>query len=319
MKKLLVFVIASAACTVVNAQIDTTRKPQDTIPKSSDSLMHTHDTVVNVSLADTVQLHARDTNESAPMSDKPMRVYKIKPAIDLPIIAAGTAFSLHGFSVIYNKPSTPEEHILSLRKSDINGFDRRAANNYDENADKVSDYLFYGAIPAPLLYMIADGKVRKQFGSVFLVWWETMAVTGVYYTGAAYVVDRYRPLAYNPNAPMHERTSGNAKNSFIGGHPAQVGSSLFFVAKVYSDFHPESNAKWVFYSVAGAATAATAYLRFKAGKHFPSDLIAGSIMGPLTGILIPHFHKNKLFKKHPNLSIRPFTGSSHGLLAVYKF
>lgn len=302
MKKLFTLAAAIAACLAGSGQTDTARKAQDS-------------SVVTVTLTDTVQLH--DTTARVEEPVRTGSVYKLKPAIDIPIIVAGTAWSMHGFKVIYDKPSTPESRILALRKSDINGFDRAAADNYDESAANTSDMFFYGSMPVPLLYMLVDGKVRKDFGKVFLVWWETMAVTGIYYTGAAYGIDRYRPLAYNSAAPMSERTSGNAKNSFIGGHPALVGSCLFFTAKVYSDYHPESNAKWVFYTVAAGATATTAYLRYKAGKHFPSDLLVGSIMGPLTGILVPHFHKNKLFK-NPNLSVMPFTGQSHGLVMVYK-
>ena len=308
MKKLLAFVIVSTFCAAVNGQIDTTRKIQDTVPKVPDSL-------VTVRLTDTVEFHPDDASMPPKRKGK---VYRIKPAIDLPIIAAGTAWSLYGFSEIYSKPSSSEEEILSLNKNDINSFDRGAANNYSTKADDASDVLFYGSMPVPVLLMLFDGKVRKDFGNVFLVWWETMAVTGIYYTGSAYVVDRFRPLAYNPAAPMHERTDGNAKNSFLGGHPALVGSSLFFTAQVYSDYHPESNAKWLFYTVAAGATATTAILRLKAGKHFPSDLLVGSIMGPLTGILVPHFHKNKLFK-NPHISVLPYTGSSHGLIARYKF
>ncbi len=315
MKKLLVFAAIALWCEAVNGQIDTTRKPQDTIPKVNDSSRLVQDSLVSVTLADTVEFHALD---SATPPVRKGKVYKIKPAIDLPIIAAGTAWSLHGFSVIYNKPSSSEDEILALNKNDVNSFDRGATNNYSPRAEKTSDYLFYGSMPVPLIFMLVDGKVRKDLGNVFLVWWETMAVTGIYYTGAAYMIDRHRPFAYNPAAPMDERMSGNAKNSFIGGHPALVGSCLFFTAKVYSDYHPESKAKWVFYTVATGATATTAYLRWKAGKHFPTDLIVGSIMGPLTGILVPHFHKRKIFK-NPHISITPFTGSAHGLVARYKF
>src|SRR3712207_7056225 len=44
-------------------------------------------------------------------------VYRIKPAIDLPIIAVGTAFSIYGFGQIYNKPTTKrsEEHTSELQ------------------------------------------------------------------------------------------------------------------------------------------------------------------------------------------------------------
>jgi membrane-associated phospholipid phosphatase len=145
-----------------------------------------------------------------------------------------------------------------------------------------------------------------------------MSVTGLLYTGATYLTDRYRPYAYNPSVPMGDRTEGGAKNSFFAGHVALVGTSTFFVAKVFADYHPDSKLKYWFYSGAALATAATGYLRHRGGRHFPSDVLLGTAVGTLSGILIPHFHKNKLFKD-PNLSLLPFTGNAHGLALVYKF
>jgi membrane-associated phospholipid phosphatase len=243
-------------------------------------------------------------------------VYKLKPAVDIPVVLAGTAWSIYGFSQIYNKPTTSEARINSLRVSDINGFDRWAADLYSEKASDASDLFFYGSMPAPVLLFI-DKKIRKDALKVAFLYWETMAVTGVFYTGTAHIVDRYRPLAYNPAAPMSERTSGNARNSFLGGHPALVASSTFFMAKVYADYHPESKFKWVLYTVATGATLTTAYLRHRAGKHFPSDLLVGMTVGTASGILVPHFHKHRLFK-NPNVSLRPFSGESHGLVFTYK-
>lgn len=270
------------------------------------------DTVTTVTLTDTVTLHAAEPVEQG----KKQKVYKIKPAIDLPIIAASTAWSLYGFKEIYNKPASSEAEIVSLNKANINGFDRWAAGKYSPSAEKASDGLFYGSMPLPLLLML-DKKIRKDAGSVLLVYWETMGVTGVFYTGSAYLVDRYRPFVYNTSVPMEERKSGNSKNAFLAGHPALVASSTFFIAKVYSDYHPESKIKWVFYTVATGATLTTAYLRHKAGKHFPSDLIAGTVIGTASGILVPHFHKHRIIK-NPNVSITPFTGDSHGLRLVYR-
>ncbi|HYE54836.1 MAG TPA: phosphatase PAP2 family protein, partial [Chitinophagaceae bacterium] len=290
---------------VCQAQEDTTRKTTDSLAADSVHL----DTVITARLSD-VTLHKGMTK------DVSTEVYKIKPAVDIPIVVAATAFSLYGFSEIYNKPSSTEAEINRLRMRDINGFDRWAADQYSEKAVKHSDALFYGAMPAPFLLFI-DKKIRKDALKVIFLYWETMGVTGIYYTGLPMVWDRYRPLAYNPAVPMHERTSGNAKNSFLAGHVALVATSTFFIAKVYSDYNPDSKVKWLFYTGASAATLATGYLRHRGGKHFPSDIVAGTVMGTLTGILVPHFHKHRIIK-NPNLSIRPFTGESHGLAIVYK-
>lgn len=292
--------IFSAATFSAYAQEDTTRKPVDTA-------------MVSVQLTNTVQVHQEQEAKQQPAGP----VYKMKVWPDLPLIVGGTAFSLYGFSKIYNKDNSSEAIINGLRKSDISSFDRGALDNYSEKADAASDVFFYSSIPTPLLLMVFDKKMRKDAGKIALLYWETLAMTGIYYTGTPMLVDRYRPFAYNTSVPIEKRITGNAKNSFIGGHPALVGTCTFFMAKIYSDYHPESKAKWVFYTIATAATTTTALLRYKAGKHFPSDLLVGSIMGPLTGILVPHFHKNKLLK-NKNMTIMPFTGESHGLAFVYK-
>jgi len=316
------------------SQIDTTRKPVDTTRKPIDTTRNPIDTTQTRTVTDTTQAAIVDTtrsiasdtlsslrvdkgiSESFPAKEGRQQVYRLKPGIDIPLVVAGTAWSLYGFSQIYNKPSSTEAHINSLKISDLNGFDRWAADVFDEKAEKISDIPFYAAMPLPLI-MLFDKKIGKDGWKYLFLYWETMAVNGIFYTGTPYIIDRYRPLAYNPKVPMYERTSGNAKNSFFAGHVGLVASSTFFMAKVYSDYHPDSKFRWVFWTGASAATLFTAYLRHAGAKHFPSDIVVGTAVGTLVGILVPHFHKNPVFK-NKNLSVRPFTGRSHGLHVVYK-
>lgn len=264
------------------------------------------DSLMNM-IATTVQM---ENNTQEP-------VYKLKPAVDIPLSLAGAGFSTYAFSKIYSKDSSTASQINALRKDNINGFDRWAAGKNSKKAADVSDLFFYGSIPLPLLLMF-DKKIRKDAAKIGFLYFETLSVTGIFYTGSALVVDRYRPLTYNTSLPMSERISGNNKNSFLAGHPALVATSTFFIAKVYADYHPESKIKWLFYSLASASTLTTAYLRHRAGKHFPSDLITGVTVGTLSGILVPHFHKNPLLK-NKNISITPFSGESHGLAMTYRF
>ena len=141
----------------------------------------------------------------------------------------------------------------------------------------------------------------------------------MFYTGTVYFVDRYRPETYNTKIPAEDRTSGNYKDAFLAGHPALVATSLFFTASVYHDFHPGSALSYALYGVAIAGTGATVYLRHLAGKHFPTDLFTGVTLGTLSGILVPHFHKNKDYKS-PNMSVLPFMYDKvKGLSFAYRF
>ena len=252
--------------------------------------------------------------ELAPVGNN--EVYVLKPGIDIPVTAVGMGWSLYAFTKIYSKDTSLVPQILALDKDDIPGFDRSATDHFDRKAFDVSNTLFYGSMPLPIILLL-DKKIRKDAGKVALLYLESMSVTGLLYTGSVFINDRYRPYAYNPNVPMSKRVRGGAKNSFFAGHVALVGTSTFFMAKVYSDYHPESKMRWVFFGLAGLATGTTGYLRYKAGEHFVSDVIIGTMVGTLSGVLIPHWHKNK--KANDRLSLVPFYGREKGLSLVYRF
>lgn len=245
------------------------------------------------------------------------RVYKLKASVDIPVIAVGAGWSGYAFTKVYSKENTPLATIQGLNRNDINGFDRWGATRYSQKAASVSNIFFFGAMPLPFA-LLADKKIRSDAGTVGVLYLQAMSVTGFLYTGSLSLFDRYRPLAYNPNVPIEERTEGGTRNSFFAGHVALVGTSTFFVAKVLSDYHPNSRLKPVFFTAAALATGATGYLRHRAGKHFPSDIIVGTTVGTLSGILVPHLHKIKAMR-NTNLTIMPYSGgNSSGLYLSYK-
>ena len=66
------------------------------------------------------------------------------------------------------------------------------------------------------------------------------------------------------------------------------------MAKVYSDYHPElGNKKWLVYGAALVPPTLVGVYRYKALKHFPTDVITGMFVGAAVGILVPQFHKRK--------------------------
>lgn len=244
--------------------------------------------------------------------------YQLNWKVDAPIIAAGTAWTLWAFGQVYDKDSSTLAQIQALKKEDINGFDRWAAGKNSEAADANSNYLFYGLIPAPLILAGLDPAMRKDFWKISALYLETMAITGTLYTGATFLVDRYRPETYDFNLPPAGRVSGNYKNAFFAGHVANVGAISFFTAKIFHDYHPDSKWKWAFWGGAGLATAATAVMRHEAGKHWPSDILLGTLVGAGVGILTPELHK-KMKADGTGLRIAPYNGPGTGISLAYRF
>jgi membrane-associated phospholipid phosphatase len=240
-------------------------------------------------------------------------LYKLKPAVDIPIIALAGGWSYYALSKIYKKDSSSAQQILALNKNNINGFDRWAADVYHPAAGDLSDKFFFFSMPWPLV-LLADRDIRKDALKIGVMYTEALSITGVLYTSATYL-NRYRPYTYNSALTLEQKRSGNSKNSFFAGHVGLVATSTFFTAKVFSDYHPHSKLKWLFYSVAAGATGATGYLRHRAGKHFPSDIILGTAIGTLSGIMVPQFHKIKK-KGNDAVHIYPFAGFGTQVLTI---
>jgi membrane-associated phospholipid phosphatase len=239
-------------------------------------------------------------------------IYRIKPGTDIPILVAGAAWDLYGFAQISKKEDASPATVENLKKSDINWFDRWAVRPYNKSVDNLSYVPFYAAVPAPLLLFAIDRRMRKDYLKLTFLYGEAMTLTGVLYTSAVHYVSRYRPLVYSPESPLNERTSSNSKNSFFAGHVALVGTSVFFMAKTWADYHPESKWKWLVYGGAGAVTALTGWWRHRAGEHFPSDILLGAAVGVSSGLLVPQLHKVRLIR-NSHLSILPFSSLGQAL------
>jgi membrane-associated phospholipid phosphatase len=188
---------------------------------------------------------------------------------------------------------------------------------FNSSLDKFSYYPFYAAIPYPLIFALAGKNTRSDFFKITFLYWEAMSVTGLLGFTATYNVDRFRPYSYTSETSMDTRTGHIAKNSFYAGHVQVVATPTFFVAKVFADYHPDSKIKWVFYGIASVATGTMAYMRVRAGMHFPSDVLLGAATGALAGILVPQYHKTKS-KKENTMSVLPYsTGDINGLVLTY--
>ena len=272
----------------------------------NDTLIINSNTTTSITAATSITDDTRLNNE----------VYKINNKIDIPLTIATTAYTLYGFSKIYSRDQTPESVILALNKENVNSFDRRVTGYRDLKAKDASDKLFYGSMPLPLIFLL-DKEMRKDGFKLGLLYLQAVSSFGSLYATSAQIADRFRPYTYNPNENLGKRKGGGGRNSFFAGHPGMVATVTFFSAKIYSDYHPNMKGKWILYTVAGAAAVTTGLLRVKAGEHFYSDIMVGIPVGVATGILVPHFHRNK--NRNQKLTVLP-TYKSHqpGIYASLK-
>jgi len=240
--------------------------------------------------------------------------YRLNLKVDIPVTVVGIAGTLAGWKLRASKDGIDSLTVVSLNREDLKPIHRGATHHFSENWGKSSDFLLAGGFILPW-FLVLDKGVRNDLGTVSLLYLQTMAITGLGYWGAAGLINKYRPYVYNSEVPFSKRTSKNARNSFFGGHPSVTAAGTFFIAQVYSDYHPESAFRYVLWPMAAAATITNAAIRYKGGFHFIDDLIVGVAFGTATGILVPYFHKKKTNSK---VSIYPLLFPGAGLSMNYK-
>lgn len=210
-------------------------------------------------------------------------------------IALGAAAAGGGLLVIkLNEGMQPltGADLEALDAESLPGVDRMAVRQWSPAAARASDWLVTGLMVAPLGFL-ADTGSAVSTGDMLVMYAETMLLERIVVGMLKAQVGRVRPLAYNPNPdiPQAVKRSRFARRSFPSGHTAGAFASAMFAGEVYSRLHPDDGARdWVRAGSLGLA-ALTGYFRVSAGKHYPTDVLAGAAIGALIGWAIPKLHE----------------------------
>ena len=233
--------------------------------------------------------------------DKDSSPYSFSNDMDLTI--AGLSGSLLLGSMLMSYESMDLNDISSLDPDDISVFDSKAIDNWNLNSMKMSDLLLFSSIAAPGLLMI-DKKIRNDYRSFSLIWAESIFLALGITNFTKVLVGRPRPYLYGDNASNDYKLKKDNKKSFFSGHTSISAVSWFVMASMYDDYRPGNAISSYLWASAFLVPAYTAYCRYDAGKHFPSDLIAGYLVGGAVGVLVPKWH-TKSSKVNISFSLQP--------------
>lgn len=235
---------------------------------------------------------------------------------DLIYSSAAAVFAGGGAFTSYQVRPLTVGQVNALDPYDLPGFDRAAVNQWDPKAKLASDILLYGSVTMPAFLMI-NKRMRKDFLVIGFIYAETGLLTIGVTELTKGLVKRPRPYAYNSEVDMATRTDKDARKSFFSGHTSITAALCFTTAKIFSDYSDNRTHKALVWTGAVIFPAVTGYLRYRAGKHFPSDIIAGYMVGATIGYLVPWLHRRKPLTK--GLSIAPYsTGKGAGLYVSYE-
>jgi membrane-associated phospholipid phosphatase len=218
--------------------------------------------------------------------------YRLSSGRESVLLVSGVAILAAGVVVHAELDVLTPDDIAALDPADVNAFDRPATNRWSPVASNLSDGLLVVTIAAPLSLMaVAPGSAEPV--TVGLMLGETVLLANGIGQLAKTAFRRTRPFVYNddPEIPFEKKASKTARVSLPSGHAATAFASAVFLSTVYARLHPTSPARpWIWGGSLAAATA-VGYLRYNAGKHFPTDVIAGAALGVAIGWAVPRMHE----------------------------
>lgn len=141
-----------------------------------------------------------------------------------------------------------------------------------------------------------------------VIYAETLSVTWAVTNLAKIAFRRPRPSAYQEQA-RRDAAGGtatadglsdtNSAMSFFSGH-ASITASVT-AASTYLAFSRSASRvrPWLTLGIGTALTTVVGLGRVKAGEHFPTDVIAGAMVGAGIGVLVPHLHREEPARRRP--------------------
>lgn len=240
--------------------------------------------------------------------------YKLSFTKDITLISVGMGLNVTNYFIADYHSILTQEEIISMSRRDVNWFDRSATYNWSSQFDSMSNVTRDVAFFMPLSLLLSD-YVRHDILIVSVLYIETWLIANGVKDCLKSITGRPRPYVYNEDVDDDIKMTRDAIRSFPSGHATTAFFSAVFFATVFSDYYPGSQWKLPVWVASMSVAAATGYFRYKAGKHYPTDILAGAVIGGVAGYGVPLLHK----RLNNNVAIVPAIGYSNGIgiVAVY--
>jgi len=199
---------------------------------------------------------------------------------------------------------------------DINWLDRSATNNWSPACARLSDFILGGSVLLPLSFTLFDTVHNKHDKDYFLneagVFAEALLVTIGTTELCKHIFHRPRPYVYNQQVPCKDKRKTDAYLSFWSGHTAMTACALTSFAYIQMKDNPGKATTKLAVVAALTIIPTEGILRVLAGKHYPSDVLVGAVVGVALGLAVPYLHLRQ--DNHLNCSDVPsLYGGYNGL------
>jgi len=239
------------------------------------------------SLALASLLFARTAGAQAVIRNRPERVYLAVDATTMVLAAGGWASSQLALDRLVS-PSCP---CTSLGLLPV---DRWLAGRRDDALALTADISLGVGLVGFAAFAALDAHRTQhdwsEVGEDLVVVAESVLLSGAINQVVKLGVQRPRPMIYElgPGDPAL-RVADNYL-SFYSMHTSTAFSTATSVASVFARRHPNSPWRWAVASGAITFGAGIGLLRVFSGRHFPTDVLTGAVVGSVIGLVLPALH-----------------------------
>ncbi|HYQ18346.1 MAG TPA: phosphatase PAP2 family protein [Polyangiaceae bacterium] len=232
--------------------------------------------------------------------------FDVDPLADGSIIGASLGFAVILDLIDGTGEIRPQQISSDFNRNQLLSIDRASVSR--KPVASASGYANLGllamvgfAVVDPIATGMREKSVQSAMVDAFM-YAESMSLTFALTDIVKIAVRRPRPQAYaeaeqHRGDPLYSNSDTDSTLSFFSLHSsmtASIGATATYLAFARS---PHTARPWITLGLTTALSTFVSIERVRAGKHFPTDVIAGSLAGAAVGVVVPHLHRTDDIKQ----------------------
>ena len=234
--------------------------------------------------------------------------FELKAPLDIPLLTFTSLLSVSSLVADYGVKKLNwtfkdnEYNPEKIKKSDIAIMDQIFMTSYKKPISIISTVTAGLSIASSITILpLVNSKKRvfstREFFTDGLMFYESMSLAWGIKEWVKIFVNRPRPYMYYEDSPRKKVLSGDWNDSFFSGHTTMAFASASFLTYTFFQYYPEEKTRFWVLGLSYSLATATAILRMASGSHFCTDVLAGAIIGTVSGIALPYMHTKFFYSK----------------------